>query len=200
MSESNSVGPVEFRAAALDGVNVSERILTVVAVPYEETAKVVIDQRLWSEVFSRGAFAGIETRQSRIPVNRDHDMTDLIGKVVGAFPDRAEGLVLDLRVSKTPRGDETLELAADDVLSPSIGFAVRTADQEIDRKAMTRRVNRAFLDHLALVPVPAYAGAHVVAMREHDAQTLPEAECETDEQMMAHPIFDWAWQRLSSRR
>jgi len=215
------LGPIEFRAANLvnaEAISLVERILTVVAVPYEEEAQVTIDDQLWTEVFSRGAFDGIEARveatantplepgpgepppRRRIPVNRDHDMKELVGLVVAAFPDREEGLVLDLRVSETLKGDETLALAKDNVLSPSIGFAVRPADQDINRTAMTRRVNRAFLDHLALVPQPAYMGAHVMAMRDGSSSMVLGPVRPGLDELMADPVFRWAQQRAAQQR
>jgi len=117
--------------------------------------------------------------------------------VAGAFPNRPEGLMLDLKVSKTERGDEALELARDDALSPSVGYGVRRGDYVLEKRSMTRRVNRAFLDHLALVSQQAFMGARVVAMRAAPAPTSlePLATPNLDE-FIGDPLFDWVNQRL----
>ena len=82
------------------------------------------------------------------------------------YPERDEGLVADLKIAKTLRGDDTLALAEDDCLSSSVGFGVRPSDQVLDRNAMQRRINRAWLDHIGLVEDPAYAGADVLGVRD----------------------------------
>jgi HK97 family phage prohead protease len=173
------VAPVEMRSAgvAIDDVDFKERTITVVAVPYERPAMVEYRHAVWQEVFSRSAFNGIEKRQkSIIPASaqlntvaggHDHTGSRLIGRVVSAYPDSEPGLITDIKVSKTDAGDETLQLAADHVLHPSVGFRMGNPhrDQQLDRSTMTRRINRAFLDHLAFVGVPAYPDAKVLAVR-----------------------------------
>jgi phage head maturation protease len=62
-------------------------------------------------------------------------------------------------------GDETLQLADDGVLGASVGMAVRPADQVWSAGRSRRRIAKAFLDHIALVPNPAYQGAEVLAVR-----------------------------------
>lgn len=183
MTDGERRAPIEHRAANVDAVDFTERIITVIAVPYESPAQVEYRGQTWSEVFSRSAFDGLEHRQGRMPVysvlkspvaSHDHGGGRLVGKVDRVLPDSSAGLLTDLRISKTPAGDETLELAADDALSPSVGFATRGSDQVLDRSTMTRRINRAFLDHVALLSQPAYAGARVLAVRA-DGQLVEEA-------------------------
>ena len=207
-NELEGLQPVEHRTAALqlDGVNFPERIITIVAVPYEEPAPIEYRGQMWNEIFSRSAFNGLENRQKRVPVlahfglpgHQDHQGAHLVGKMSAAFPGRSEGLVLDLKVSKTKEGDDALELAADDALSPSVGYAIRSSDQVLDRRSMTRRINRAFLDHLALVPQQAFAGARLLGMRG-----APVAEVELKplvtpnlDQFINDPIFGWTDKRL----
>lgn len=157
--------PIEFRDSAVAGVNFAQRIIEVVVMPYDETAIVEYRGELWNETHLRGAYDGIEKRPGRVRGNRDHDDKRLVGKAVKFFPSRAEGLVANVRISQTPLGDETLALANDDVLGVSAGFAARGRDQEFDRRTMTRRIRKAFLDHIAFVPSPAYRGAGVLAVR-----------------------------------
>ena len=207
MTDDNALQPVENRAAAtLDNVNFPERIITIVAVPYEEPAQIEYRGRLWNEVFSRSAFSGLESRQKRVPVlahfglpgHQDHTGAHLVGKMARAFPNRPEGLVLDLKVSKTARGDEALELAADDALSPSVGYAVRGSDQVLDMRSMTRRINRAFLDHLALVSQQAYAGARLLSMRGASNAIQPVRPITPSlDEAVSDPIFDWVGKRFN---
>lgn len=161
--------PVEHRAAEVAGVDYAERTITFIAVPWnQETTVADRDGKPLGEVFERGAFDGIETRSPANPVtiNRDHDPHRLIGKAVSFDPADERGLIVEAHVSRTPLGDETLQLAADGVLRASVGFSFRRSDAPI-RNGL-RTIKRAFLDHVALLPNPAYAGAQVLAVRESD--------------------------------
>jgi hypothetical protein len=91
-----------------------------------------------------------------------------VGKVVRWWPERAEGLVSEVRIAPTPRGDETLALANEDMLSVSVGFAVRGRDQVLEKRSMTRRIRKAFVDHLAFVESPSYAGATIRGVRKDE--------------------------------
>jgi phage head maturation protease len=180
-------GPVEFRSSSVAGVSFAQRTVEVIAVPYEEEA--VIDWRgeAWREVFLRGSFDGIETRSNPVRANRDHDGRRTVGKVTTFWPSRQEGLVASVRIAKTELGDETLALADEDCLGASVGFAVHGSGQELDRRSKTRKIKRAFLDHLAFVPDPAYASAGVLSVRS---------------QLLVRPALDelLAWQRDRRRR
>jgi HK97 family phage prohead protease len=172
--------PIEFRDSNVTGVNFAQRIIELIVVPYEETALVEYRGELWNEMFLRGSYDGIEKRPGRVRGNRDHDDKRLVGKAVKFWPSRREGLVAEVRISQTPLGDETLALANDDVLGVSAGFAARGRDQEFERRTMTRRIKKAFLDHIAFTPTQAYAGANVLAVRSGPsvptAQELPKLE------------------------
>jgi phage head maturation protease len=159
-------------------------------------------------VFSRAAFNGIDTRQRRIPASAkltypsfDHQDAKLVGKVVGADPSHPEGLLCDVKISKIPAGDETLQLADDRALSPSVGFLARGGDHTLNRSSMTRRINRAFLDHLSFVPQPAYDGARIVAVRADSAAGMRElAPVKTPllDEILNDPVFKWADERLGN--
>jgi phage head maturation protease len=193
------IGEVEIRSAEVSQVNFPQRIITVIAAPYEQPAEIFYRGEMWKEVFERGSFNGIETRQRRIPVNREHNPENLVGKVLDAWPDRPDGLVVDIRVSKTARGDETLALADDDAISASVGYGLkRPGDQLLDRLTHTRRIRRAFLDHLSLVGDPAYDGAKILAMRagERPPPGAPHG-CPTPNlnRIAADPLLGWARQK-----
>lgn len=164
--------PIEFRSASIvtDTVDFAERTIEIIVVPYEqETAGPVLgpDGRLRPELVERGAFDGIERSGADVTVNRDHDHTRTVGKVVEYRTDDPEGFVAKIFVSKTPLGDETLQLAADRVLKASVGQLVRRSDQVV--RNGVRRIRRAFVDHIALLPNPAYTGAKVLAVRQEQS-------------------------------
>lgn len=199
---------VEHRSDSvhLDNVDFGQRIITVLAVPYEQPAVVAFRSEMWNEVFSRSAFNGIEGQTRKIPAtavlelhNRGHEGGRLVGKVISSNPYHDSGLVCDVKVSRTDYGDETLELARDEALSASVGFMVKNPkfDQDLDRYTKTRRINRAFLDHLSFVGQPAYEGAGVLAMRAEDAE--PDAPLTPTPRMDAFlndPILKWASERV----
>jgi phage head maturation protease len=87
-------------------------------------------------------------------------------------------------------------------LGASVGFAARGRDQILDKQAMTRRITRAFLDHIALTPDPAYMGAKVQAVRSPlvqspDAVTAPLSTPALDE-FIADDVLRWASERFQS--
>lgn len=155
---------VELRSAAIVGVDFKERTIEVLAVPYDQEAVVPYRGEPVRESFAPGSFAGIEGRDDHVTANREHNYERTFGRVVGYRSDDPRGLIATIKVSQTPLGDETLRLADDKVLKPSVGFVVRRADQIVRDGA--RRIKRAFLDHIAMVPNPAYLGADVLAVRQ----------------------------------
>jgi phage head maturation protease len=156
---------VILRAApTLAGVDVAERIVDVIAVPWEQQARVRWRGEMWTETFTRGAFPGVEKQLVR--VNREHVKGDTVGRVLEFDNGHPDGLLARVKVAKTARGDETLALAAEDMISASIGYQTRDEeDVTLDRVRRTRRVHRAVLDHLSLVEDPAFKGAQVLAVR-----------------------------------
>jgi phage head maturation protease len=203
---------IETRSASqVDNVDFAQRVITVIAVPYEQPTKVYFRQEMWNEVFSRTAFLGIEKRdkQSRIPVtavlqvpNQNHEGGRLVGRVMEADPHNEVGLIAHTKISRTDYGDETLELARDDALSASVGFMVKNprSDEAIDKHTRTRRINRAFLDHLAFVATPAYKGAKILAMRGPTYQSevdLPKLDTPFLDEYADDPVFRWASERIS---
>lgn len=196
----------------IDGVDFGQRIITILAVPYEQPTQVLFHQELYNEVFARSAFNGIESQTRKIPATAaldipapNHDGGRLVGRVISSDPYGQDGLLSEVKISRTEKGDETLELAADEALWPSIGFLVKNPkfDQEIDRYKKTRRVNRAFLDHLAFVGQPAYEGAKILAMRAAaDLSTLeadqqPFSPTPRMDEFLNDPILRWASEQVN---
>lgn len=156
---------VEIRTAKTLDVRFPDRIITIVAVPYDEETMVYHRGRWVVESVAPGTFNGIERRANRVKVNREHDVDRTIGRAHAFHPSRSEGLVSDLRISRTPAGDEALELAADGALDASVAFRPMPDGETYTERGAKRRITRAFLEHVALTGDPAYEGAQVVSVR-----------------------------------
>ncbi len=189
---------VELRSSAVAEVKFPQRTITVLAVPYEEpTSAVVYRGRQYIESFARSAFKGVETRNGRVMVNREHIKGSTVGKVQQFNPDAAEGLIAEVKVAATLAGDEILALADDGMAFPSIGFSIaKGSDQDLDHRSTPNRryIRRAFVDHMAFTEDPAYIGADVVDVRRasHDDQT-------EFEQITTPRLDEWV-SYVSSRR
>ena len=109
----------------------------------------------------------------------------------------------DVRVAKTPLGDETLALADEDCLSGSIGFSIVGNGQHLERRTMTRRITSAYLDHLAFVESPTYADARVLSVREETGlpEPLPPLKVPNLDATIAEMrnILEWSSARLKKQ-
>ena len=189
--------PLEVRnTSEVAEVNVRQRIIEVIAVPYDQEAIVEYRGEMWKESFERGSFDGIETRSSPVMANREHIRGKTVGKAQDWWPERIEGLVTALKIAKTPLGDETLALAEEGMVRASVGFGVRLRDQLLDRNTMSRRIRKAFIDHIALVESPAYVGAEVLSVRADGTDTFAASL----PPIVARPELDELAAWLASRR
>lgn len=174
---------VEVRAAASVEVRFADRMIDLIAVPYEQPTKVLYRDRMIDETVARGAFEGVQMRAHEFKVNRAHDLERPIGWVRKFKPRDDRGLVAEIGpIRNTRDGDDALELAADGLLGASIGFAVLHPEDEtwtVDRRSRT--INRAWLDHIALTGNPAYPGAKVLAVRAGDERPAPVATPNLDQ-------------------
>lgn len=189
---------IETRSAAVVGdIDMSERVITVIAMPYEQETLVPFQRDVWTEVFSRSAFQGLDANKRRIPVTSCFDIPAdnhrggvLTGHAIKFSPDRPEGLVAELKIGKTNAGNDTLELAASGALSVSAAFMVKSRlDETLDRPSRVRRINRAFLDHIAFVGQPAYPGAKVLAMRSDGSPDQIESQTPFLDEFLNDPVF-----------
>ena len=165
-------GQLEYRAAQTIGVSFPTRTIELVVMPYEEEALVPFAGRMIREIVSAGAFDGIERRANRVKVNRDHDITRTVGRAVKFSPSREEGLVAEVRIAQTPLGDETLQLAEEEILDASAGFLPMPGGETWIGRSL-RRLTKVWLGHIAMTPDPAFESARVLAVRsaeEHPAQ------------------------------
>jgi len=157
-------GQLEYRAARQLGVSFPDRTIELVVMPYETETVVPWQGRMVREIVSAGAFDGIERRANRIRVNRDHDVTRTIGRAIRFWPSREEGLVAELRIAQTQLGDETLQLADEEILDASAGFLPMPGGEHWEGRAL-RRLTKLWLGHIAMTPDPAYEGARVLVVR-----------------------------------
>lgn len=185
-------------------IDFKHRLIDVIAVPWESPARVFWRGEFWEEVFERGAFDGIETRAGQVRVNREHRKGDTVGKIVEFNPRHKDGLFARIRIALGPKGDEVLNLAAEDMISASIGYrANKGSDVIVNQQEMKRTVRSAFLDHLGMVEDPAFDGSRVLAVRGDDAHGstaadgLPLATPVLDE-FLSDPVFARILQRRAS--
>lgn len=206
MAEPSFVGEIVERSDAAvltDDVNFRQRIIDIIAVPYEQDADIIWRGEVWHEVFTRGAFDGIEGNAGRVPVNREHTRGDTVGRVISLDPSDGRGLLASVKIARTLRGDDTLQLASEGMLGASVGYFVkRPSDVQLNRGSMVRRVKRAFLAHLAMTDSPAYVGAIPVAVRE-GLSAQPEAVgplvTPVLDELLADDVLSWANKRLSGK-
>lgn len=110
-----------------------------------------------------GAFAKtIAERGAKVKLLRDHE--DPIGKPIEMREDE-KGLYVRARISNTPLGEETLQLAKDGVIdSFSIGFSIPEGKYEID-EAGVRHIYEVKLFEFSLVTFPANELAVLTAVK-----------------------------------
>lgn len=156
---------LEIRSAQLGEVRFADRTIEMIVMPYEAETTVTEKGRRIREVCSRGAFADINASRHRVSVNRDHHNHAVVGKAIAFHPNRSDGLMAELRISQTPLGDETLQLAEDGVLDGSAGFRIMPGGESWHERRTLRRLNKVWLVHIAMTPEPAYDGARVLAVR-----------------------------------
>ena len=86
---------VEYRTAATLGVDYEQRVIEVLAVPYNEIAEVQRRGRLVSESIDPEAFVGAKGGVTTdITVNRAHDLEQVLGRVHDLHPGDPRGCVL----------------------------------------------------------------------------------------------------------
>jgi hypothetical protein len=196
---------IELRSSTLQDVNKKQRLIDMIAVPWEQEADVLWRGEMWHESHDRHAYDGIEDHAGRILVNRQHVKGDTIGKAVHFDPTHRDGLFARVKIADTPRGDETLALAEEGMAFPSVGYRVKGfADMRIDRRSKTRRILRAFMDHLAMVEDRAFVGADVLAVRAESsglavAELRPLPNTPALDELAGDPLFAWATSRLDKR-
>jgi HK97 family phage prohead protease len=156
---------IEYRSATQVGVKFPERLIELIVMPYETETRVMHHGRLVREIVTRGAFDGLDANHRRVTVNRGHVTDNLVGRAVRFDPDWPAGLFAEVRIAPTDYGTETLTLAAEGLLDASAGFGVMDDGEQWPERGL-RRLTKLWLDHIAMVPDPAYETANVLAVRE----------------------------------
>lgn len=146
------------RSVAAAPARFTDREVDLVAVPFSEVITVDDGAGPYREAFDPDV--KVELLRSPIPALLHHDPRQPFGVVTGTTRTRG-GLRATLRASRTALGDEVLEMAADGVLYPSVGFtgvAQRTASGVVWRTAV-------LLHEITLTTFQAYPSAAVDAVR-----------------------------------
>jgi HK97 family phage prohead protease len=99
-----------------------------------------------------------------------HDQQDPVGKIM-AGRDKDNAFHFDAFISDTTRGRDAATLAADGVLSLSVGFIMRDS-HIVDG---VTEVRDALVKEISLVSFPAYAGATVTAVRDDTEPEVPDS-------------------------
>lgn len=190
--------PTEIRTrGTVTDVRFAERLIDLVVIPYGERALVEHRGRLVQEVVVPGAFDGIERRPNRVRVNyqhQDQELRHLLGRVEAFHPKRPEGLVARLKIRGGEEGDLALERAEEGILAGSAGFQVMAGGEEWPTRTL-RRLTRLFLEHVALTPTPAYAGAQVLAVRSSSSSSAPEPSATPN----LDAVRGWRLEELAAR-
>jgi HK97 family phage prohead protease len=179
---------IHIRQAALVDVNQRQRIIDVIAVPWnrDSTEPVPFGGLMVRERFLPGAFDEQAASPNRVSVNMSHDRAAVVGKVIDIDTRHSQGLHASMKIADIPAGDDALALANEDILSPSIGYYTKTpSDYALNRRLGTVHIRRAFLDHISLVGVPAYADARVLAVRSRSLTPRMDA-------ILNDPVLQWA--------
>lgn len=168
---------LEVRSAAKGG---DGRTIYGIAVPYAAPQR--INEEL-TEQFARGAFNHQIRAANRVRLSREH--LTLGGALIGratVLRDDAAGLYFESRASKTPLGDETLELVRDGALNHvSIGFRERR-NRRLGH--ITERVT-ADLVEIAVTLDGAYGDlAAAAGVRSHSGYVADAGDVQGDQDMI----------------
>jgi HK97 family phage prohead protease len=162
---------IEYRSVTAFDVSYPERIIDLIAAPYNQPAEVFLQrqQRWVTEAFDPAAFNGVG---GDVLVNRAHDTERPVGRAIRFHPGDPRGLRTEIRIAKTSEGDDILELAHERLLAASVGFMVLPGGEQWTMDRRSRTVTRAKVEHIALTGEPAYVGAGVLDVRR--ASTEPQ--------------------------
>lgn len=167
---------LEIRSAAKGG---DGRTIDGIAVPYGRAQR--INENL-TEQFAAGSSNHVFPAWHRVKLAREHMMMGgtLIGRGLEARDDAA-GLFTSLRASKTPAGDEAVELVRDGALDElSVGFHTRPRGQRTLPNGVVERT-KVDIFEVAIVTRGAYGqGAKVKALRSEFAEEIADALADPD--------------------
>ena len=156
-----------WRSFAPDSLQVSKDGRTIIglAVPFNTPTDIHDISGSYREQFAFGAFTRTiaERGPSKVKLLLQHNSQRLpIGRAV-KLTETPEGLMAELRVSKTPDGDLALELVRDGALDGlSVGF--QPINQVLERDGLVTRTEVKLVE-ISLTGFPAYDTARVATVR-----------------------------------
>ena len=155
---------IETRSMTLAEVQVENRTITGIAVPYNSSSQLLNDRpRPYREEFRAGAFPVIGPNVA-LYLQHDHKGLPLARTGAGTirFTESERGLLFSADLPES-RPDILEAVTRGDIAGVSIGFSAITDDWNHRGQSMpsTRIVTKAHLYELSLVANPAYAGATI---------------------------------------
>lgn len=159
--------PMELRSVDSDG-----RTIDGVCVPYDEVSFLTPNPS--GEIVMRGAFAkSVRQQADKVFLFRGHDHAHPVGKAI-SFDDRADGLYGTFRVRSSTLGDEVLDDVREGYL-PAMSVGFKPMQTRRGRNGETQVVE-AQLKEVSLLPLGAYEGAKVLALRQAEMMRTPIVE------------------------
>lgn len=152
---------VTFPSLELRAPDTGERIVEGIVVPYNETSYLTEDPN--GERFLPGSFNRTVKERPKVKLFRSHRHDDAIGKSIEWKASDERGLWGRFHVPPGDDGDSALEKVRNGLLDAfSIGFRPIRVRRGADG---VREVQEAALHEVSLVPIGAYDGAKVLALR-----------------------------------
>ena len=152
---------LEIRELDIRAVDSEARIVSGIAVPYNQVANI----GYYNERFAPNSV----TMADNVQLFWRHQ--EPIGKILSSRSTE-EGFEITAYISKTPRGDEAYTLVRDGVINKfSVGFQ-SIEDEEAGDNTIVRK--KVLLREVSLVPLPAYEGANVMNVRELEQEPTEE--------------------------
>jgi HK97 family phage prohead protease len=152
---------LEIRELDIRSVDSERRIVSGIAVPYNQVANI----GYYNERFAPNSV----TMADNVQLFWRHQ--EPIGKILSSRS-TDEGFEITAYISKTARGDEAYTLVRDGVINKfSVGFQ-SIEDEEAGDNTIVRK--KVLLREVSLVPLPAYEGANVLNVRELEQEPTEE--------------------------
>jgi len=151
-----------FSGVELRVPDMSERIVEGIVVPWSETSFLTDDPR--GERFRAGSLTRtLKERKTPVKLFRNHDWDTAVGKALQWKTHHEAGAWAQFRIAATQAGDDVLTEVREGMLDAfSVGFRPMRETRGTDG---AREIIEAQLHEVSLVPIAAYDGARVLAMR-----------------------------------
>lgn len=156
--------PITFEAAEF-AVNKESRTLTGIVLPFGEVSRPAADPTTGKAAkysFAEGTVS-LPEDPSDVVLNYGHDGKSLHSQIGVAteLSTTPQGVVAKFKVARTPEGDSVLALAEDRVLK---SFSAEVEGDFAPGKDGVHHATATTLTGVAVVPKPAFAGAHITSV------------------------------------